>query len=123
MAVADAQFKKLEERVEALEGAMKLAGAFVVDAMKAALDQMVDERLLPAKTRTEIWGRIRKEISPIGLGSKELAAGARGAIPRYATEEDKAVMKEVTRQVKETLRPRYPRTRGGTSLSPDDIDP
>lgn len=76
---------RLEDIVVELRAALPIAGAFTVTAVQAILDQMVDEQLLPAATRTEIFGRLRRELSAIRIGSEDIERGARNAIPYYRT--------------------------------------
>lgn len=72
---------RLEQDVAELRAGVKAASALIVLSVQAALDQMVDERLIPSTTRTEIFKRIRKETGFIQAASEEVARSARGAIP------------------------------------------
>ena len=104
----------LEADLAELRRALAVAGAFTINVVQAALDQMVDERLLPSKTRTEIFGRIRKEISDTRAVNEHIANGARAAMPHYRTEEERAAIKHRAVQLqrsdealrREILRPR-----------------
>lgn len=89
---------KLEADLLELRAAIGVAGALPVVVMQSALDQMVDERLLPASTRTEIFGRVRTELAAVGVGSAELARGARAAMPRYPTTADREQERELMRR-------------------------
>ena len=104
---------KLEAEVLELRGAVRVAGAWPVLVMQQALDQMVDEQWLPAGIRTEIFGRIRKEISALRIGNEELAAGADRAVPQYRTKreavEERELIRSFQREVRETLRLRTPK--------------
>lgn len=94
MLTANERISDLEAQVVDLRAALRVAGALPVTLLQAALDQMVDERLLPAETRTEIWGRIREELKAFSIGNAELASGASAAVPRYATKQERAAIHE-----------------------------
>lgn len=121
MLTTNERLDKLETTVIELRAALQIAGALPVFAVQAVLDQMVDEQLLAASTRTEIFGRIRKELSVVSVGSAEIARGARNAIPYYQTkaEADEVkhrrlqLQKEHEKIEREILRPR-------TSALPND---
>lgn len=97
----------LELRVE-----LRIAGALTINAVAAILDQMVDEQLLPAATRTEIFGRIRSDLRAMRAASPNLTSGANAALPFYRTKDENADLKHRMSQMqkdserlrKETLR-------------------
>ena len=93
----------LEYEVREMRQAIRVAGGASVALLVAAIDQLVDERLLPAATRSEIWGRVRKDISAIRIGSRDLADGMDQAIPSYRTVEDRAVMAERQKRVQKEI--------------------
>ncbi len=67
---------------------MGALGAAMIFPLAEALEQMVDEGLIPAKTRNEIWGRVRKEVRTANLVSERVSWGMSSAIPHYPTQED-----------------------------------
>lgn len=94
---------KLEEEVGELRAMFYIAGALPIFAVQSVVDQMVDEQILPAATRTEIFGRIRSGLSTIKAGSTELAMGASRALPRYTTQAEREDFKQREAQFRANL--------------------
>ena len=116
MLTTNERLANLEAEVVELRAALQIAGALAITTIQSALDEMVDRQFLAASIRTEIFGRIKKELSAIEIGSRELARGARHALPRYPTAEDRAAIKHREAQfrksdeeLRETLRLRRPK--------------
>ena len=103
MQTVNERIAKLEEQALEFRAKFRVAGAFSIFVLQAALDQMVDEQILPAATRTEIWGRIRKEISTFQVGSVEIADGAAAAVPRTPSKGEREVMQREHREFQERV--------------------
>ena len=74
----------LEERARKAEKAVQAAGVLGVTLLQEALDQLVDDRIITARTRFEIWRRMRPAIGFISALSIEMVDAANGASPRLA---------------------------------------
>jgi hypothetical protein len=59
----------LEAEIVYLRSALTITGAAIIFPLQEAIDQLVDERILSAATRAEIWARVRKQARVIGAGS------------------------------------------------------
>lgn len=104
MKTTNERLNSLEVEIVALRAALQIAGAAIVFPLQEALEQMVDEGLLAASTRNEIWGRVRKQAHIIGAGSPELSRGMSSAIPHYLTKDDVDRMKTRDLPFREVLR-------------------
>lgn len=89
MRTPNERLAQLEQDIVELRGKLRTAGAFPITAIAAVLDQMVDERLLPADTRAEIWGRIRQDIPTFRIECTEIADGATYALPHSQTKAER----------------------------------
>ena len=83
----------LEADLVALKAELRIAGALTINVMVNALDQMVDEKLLPSATRTEILGRIRSDLRTMRVGSADVVKGADAAMPFYRTKVEADALK------------------------------
>lgn len=98
MLTTNERLARLEEEILELRGKLRIAGSFPVALVQAVLDQMVDEQLLPAATRAEIWGRVRQDAQTFRIACVEIADGAAHAIPHVQTRAEREAMHERVRQ-------------------------
>lgn len=107
MKTVEERLRSLEAEVVELRSALSVAGAAIIFPLQEAIDQLVDERILSAATRTAIWARVRKQAEIVGAGNRSISHGMTSAIPRYATPDQRKEATEMVNRIRKAqLQPR-----------------
>lgn len=99
----------LEEALQSLQFQLPALAAAPISSLAVVLNQLVDERKLPASTREQIWLAMEREVAEMFATAPKLLSAARAAIPnrhtRQFTPQVRAEHREMERRVrKEILR-------------------
>ncbi|MFX7140229.1 hypothetical protein ABTH88_20090, partial [Acinetobacter baumannii] len=80
--------------VTALAAEVGASASFTINVLVATLDELVDRRAIEADTRTEILGRVRKEIDLYRRTADNIYYGASRAVPHYRTKAEDAAINQ-----------------------------